>query len=35
MREVLDPMRPMLAAFDRREINTYDDLIARSRVPRP
>jgi hypothetical protein len=33
MREVLDPMRPMLAAFDRREIHTYDDLITRSRVP--
>jgi hypothetical protein len=33
MREVLDPMRPMLAAFDRSEIHTYDDLITRSRVP--
>ena len=35
MREFLDPMRPMLAAFDRGEIHTYEDVIARSRVPQP
>jgi hypothetical protein len=33
MREFVDPMRPMLAAFDRGEIKTYDDVITRSRVP--
>jgi len=33
MREFLDPMRPMLSAFDRGEIHTYDDVITRSRVP--
>jgi len=35
MREFLDPMRPMLAAFDRGEIRNYDDVIVRSRVPQP
>jgi hypothetical protein len=35
MREFLDPMRPMLAAFDRGEIHSYDDVITRSRVPQP
>jgi hypothetical protein len=35
MRELVDPIRPMLAAFDRGEIRSYDDLITRSRVPRP
>ena len=33
MREFLDPMRPMLASFDRGEIHSYDDVIKRSRVP--
>jgi len=35
MRELLDPMRPMLAAFDRGAIASYDDVITRSRVPTP
>jgi hypothetical protein len=35
MREFLDPMRPMLSAFDRGEIRTYDEVITRSRVPQP
>ena len=35
MRELMDPMRPMLAAFDRGEVHSYDDLISRSRVPQP
>jgi hypothetical protein len=35
MRELLDPMRPMLSAFDRGQIKSYDDVIARSRVPQP
>ncbi len=35
MRELLDPMQPMLAAFERDDIRTYDDLITRSRVPQP
>ena len=34
MREFIHPMRPMLAAFDRGQIGTYDDVIARSRVPK-
>jgi hypothetical protein len=34
MREFLDPMHPMLAAFDRGEITSYDDVITRSRVPK-
>jgi len=34
MREFLDPMRPMLSAFDRGEITSYDDVITRSRVPK-
>ena len=34
MREFVDPIGPMLAAFDRGEIHTYDDVIMRSRVPR-
>jgi hypothetical protein len=33
MREYLDPIRPMLAAFGRGEIKAYEDLISRSRVP--
>jgi hypothetical protein len=33
MREFVDPMRPMLAAFARGEIASYDDVITRSRVP--
>ena len=33
MREFLDPMHPMLSAFDRGEIKTYEDVITRSRVP--
>ena len=32
MRTVLDPIRPMLAAFARGEIKTHDDVILRSRV---
>jgi hypothetical protein len=35
MREYLDPIRPLLAAVDRGEVKTYDDVITRSRVPRP
>jgi hypothetical protein len=34
MREFLDPMRPMLSAFDRGQITSYDDVITRSRVPK-
>jgi hypothetical protein len=33
MREYLDPIRPLLAAVDRGEVKTYDDVITRSRVP--
>jgi len=33
MREFIDPIHPMLAAFDRGEIRSYDDVITRSRVP--
>ncbi len=33
MRELVDPLRPMLAAFDRGELHSYDDVITRSRVP--
>ena len=35
MREYVAPVRPMLTAFEKGEIKTYDDVIARSRVPRP
>ena len=35
MREYIDPMRPMLAAVANGDVRTYDDLITRSRVPRP
>ncbi len=35
MREYVDPIRPMLAAWQRGEIKTYEDVIARARVPRP
>lgn len=35
MREFLAPMRPMLSAFDRGEIHSYDDVLTRSRVPQP
>jgi hypothetical protein len=34
MREYVAPIRPMLAQWMRGEIRNYDDLIARSRVPR-
>ncbi len=34
MREYVAPLRPMLAAFAKGEIATYDDAITRSRVPR-
>jgi hypothetical protein len=33
MREFVDPIRPMLAAFDRGDIRSYDEVITRSRVP--
>lgn len=33
MRELVDPMGPLLDAFGRGEITTYDDVITRSRVP--
>jgi hypothetical protein len=33
MREYVDPLRPLLAAVARGEVKTYEDLIARSRVP--
>jgi len=33
MREYLDPLHPMLAAFNRGDIHTYDDVLVRSRVP--
>jgi hypothetical protein len=33
MREYLDPIRPLLAAVTRGDVKTYEDLIARSRVP--
>jgi len=33
MREYLDSLRPMLVAFNRGEIHTYDDVLTRSRVP--
>ena len=33
MREYLDPLQPMLAAFNRGEIHTYDDVLMRSRAP--
>jgi hypothetical protein len=35
MRELVDPMRPMLSAFDRGDIKSYEDVIERSRVPQP
>lgn len=35
MREYVDALRPMLAAWNKGDIATYDDVIARSRVPRP
>ena len=35
MREYVDPMRPMLAAVEKGDVKTYDDVITRSRVPRP
>jgi hypothetical protein len=34
MREYLDPIRPLLAAVSRGDVRTYEDVIARSRVPR-
>ncbi len=34
MREYVAPIRPMLEAWERGEIKTYEDLITRSRVPR-
>jgi hypothetical protein len=34
MREYLDPIRPLLAAVSRGDVKTYEDVIARSRVPR-
>jgi hypothetical protein len=33
MREYLDPLHPMLAAFNRGDIHTYDDVLTRSRAP--
>jgi hypothetical protein len=35
MREYVDPIRPMLGAWGRGEIKSYEDLISRSRVPKP
>jgi hypothetical protein len=35
MREYLDPMRPLLAAVEHGDVKTYEDVIARSHVPRP
>src|SRR5205085_4401711 len=32
MREYLDSIRPLLAAVNRGEVKTYDDVITRSRV---
>lgn len=34
MREYVDPIRPMLDAFGKGEIKSYEDVIGRSRVPR-
>ena len=34
MRELLQPARELLEAVTRGEVKTYDDVIARSRVPR-
>ncbi len=35
MREYVDPLRPMLDAVAAGKVATYDDVILRSRVPRP
>src|SRR5436190_11635268 len=34
MREYVDPIKLMLSAWERGEIKSYDDVIARSRIPR-